>query len=155
MEFNASIDTRQLEDKLKIFSSGLGNIFQDLLKEVGQEMSTEAKAKAPIHTGRLQRGINFIFDKKNNLGALTTQKNLNKSNVWYARIVEKSRNIQPKNKEYLTFKINGEWKKVKTVNVKGQPYITPVWEDYFGGTSSKGYTALAAALEKKMNEELK
>jgi hypothetical protein len=154
MELNASIDTKQFEDKLKIFSSGLGNIFNELLNEVGHEMTTEAKSNAPVRTGKLQKGINFIFDKKDNLGALTTRKNISKSNVWYSNIVEHGANIKPKNKEYLMFKINGEWKKVKSVNVRPRPFMKPVWEDYFGSNSSKGYTALANALEKKMNEEL-
>jgi hypothetical protein len=154
MEINADINSKQFEDKIRVFSSGLGDIFNELFKTVGKEMSDEAKAKAPVNSGRLKRGINFILDKKNNLGALTTRKNLNKSNVWYARMVEKNRTINPKNKEYLTFKINGEWKKVKSVNVKGQPFMTPVFDDYWDGNGSKGYMALSNALMKKINEEL-
>jgi hypothetical protein len=158
MELNASIDTSQLENKLRIFSSGLGNIFNELLNEVGKEMTAEAKSNASgafnNRTGNLQKSIKFLFDKKNNLGALTTRKNLHKSNVWYSNIVEHGANINIKNKDYLMFKIDGEWKKVKSVNVRPRPFMKPVWEDYFGSNSSKGYTALAAALEKKMNEEL-
>ena len=143
-----------LSDKLRVLSSGLGNIFQELLSEVGAEMSNEAKALAPVRTGRLKNNIKFIFDKKDNLGALTTQKSLAKGNVWYSRIVESDRNITAKKKEYLTFRINGNWVKVKSVRVKGQPFITPVFNDYFSSESSKGYKKLQEALMNKIENEL-
>jgi hypothetical protein len=68
--------------------------------------------------------------------------------------VEHGAFIEAKNKEYLTFKINGEWKKVKSVRTMPHPFAKPVWENYFGSDSSKGYTELANALLEKMNEEL-
>ena len=148
----AELDSKAFTDKLKIFSSGLGNIYQELLEDVGEKMTAEARALAPRRTGKMANAINFIFDKKNNLGALTTQKNLNKSNIWYARMVESDRNISAKKGEYLVFKINGNWVKVKSVRVKGQPFITPVYNSYF--PDGKGFKALQDALIKRMEQDL-
>ena len=149
----AAFDSEKFEEKLKIFSSGLGGIFIDLLNRVGQEMTSESKMLAPRRTGKMADSINFIFYDENK-AALTTRKRINKSNVWYSNIREHGANIEAKKKDYLVFKINGEWKKVKSVKTPAQPFMKPVFESYFGGDSGKGYQALAQALEKKMNEEL-
>ncbi|MCL2440475.1 MAG: hypothetical protein FWD14_01915 [Treponema sp.] len=117
-------------------------------------MTQEAKSSAPRRTGKLASSINFIF-YDDNKAAFTTKKNINKSNIWYSNIREHGANIEAKNKEYLIFKINGEWKKVKSVRTRPQPFMKPVWENYFGGGNSRGYKELANALLQKMNEELK
>jgi len=150
---SATIDTQAFENKLKIFSSGLGNIFHELLNKVGEKMSTEAKTNAPRNTERLEKSINFIF-YDDNKAALTTKKRINKSNVWYSNIREHGAFINAKKSDYLTFKINGEWKKVKSVRTKPQPFMKPVWDNYFGDDSGKGYQELANALLQKMEQAI-
>jgi hypothetical protein len=152
VKFEADLDSKHLENKLRIFSSGLGNIFNELLKSVGDEMADEARSRAPVRTGRLRNAIKFLpFDGG---GALTTRKTLNKSNVWYARMVESGANIKPKKGKYLTFKINGEWKKVSSVQTRPNPFGKEVFNEYWNGTNSKGYQELSKALEQKINEEI-
>jgi len=155
MNLSTTIETKDLENKLRIFSTGLGDIFTELLETVGKEMVNEVKSRVMFQnrTGRLFNSINFILDKENNKGILTTRKSLNKSNAWYANIIEHGANIKPKNKEYLMFKINGEWKKVKSVNVKPRPFMKDVFYDYFGN-NGKGYKVLADELIKKIDREL-
>jgi HK97 gp10 family phage protein len=153
VKFEADMNSKNLENKLKIFSSGLGNIFNELLKTVGNEMADEAKSRAPVKTGRLRNAIKFLTTKEG--GVLTTRKTLNKSNVWYARMVESGANIKPVKGKYLTFRIGGEWKKVASVHTKPHPFGKEVFNEYWDGTNSKGYTELAKALEKKINEEFK
>jgi hypothetical protein len=125
------------------------------MQSAGKEMIAESKSRITFtnRTGKLFNSINFIATDDG--GILTTRKNLNKSNVWYARMVEKDRYIKPKKAKYLTFKINGEWKKVSSVHVRGRSFMTPVYADYFEGTNSKDYRALADALQRKMEEDLK
>jgi hypothetical protein len=149
----ASIDSKAFEDKLRIFSSGLGNIYKELLKEVGDKMTAEVKANAPRRTGKLADSFKFIFTDDAE-AMLTSRKGVKKSGVYYANMVESGANIEAKNKEYLIFKINGNWVKVKSVKVQTQPFFWNVKEDYFG-LGGKGWKELALALERKMNEELK
>ena len=152
---SAQLDTKSFEEKLKIFSSSLGNIFEDLLKQVGNKMTEEAKNNAPVNTGNLRNNINFILNKNDIIeSALTTRKKLGNTNVWYSNIREHGANITAKKSEYLMFKIDGEWKKVKSVRTPAQPFMKPVFEEYFGNGSSKGYTELANALMERMNNEL-
>jgi hypothetical protein len=154
VKFRADLDSKNFENKLRIFSSSLGGIFKDLMKSVGQEMVADTKSRTTFNnrTGKLFNAINFI--PTDNGGVLTTRKNLNKSNVHYARFVEKGADIKAKKGKYLTFKINGEWKKVPSVKVRPRPFMTPVFEEYWEGENAKGYKALSNALQKKMNEFL-
>jgi hypothetical protein len=155
--FESELNSKHFENKLTAFSSGLGNIAKELLQTVGDEMAAKARSKAATsfhnRSGKLLHSINFIaFDEKT--GALTTKKNLNKANIYYARFVEKGAEIKPKKGKYLTFKIDGEWKKVESVKIKPRPFMTPTFDEYWNGPNAKGYIAMADALEKKMNEYL-
>jgi hypothetical protein len=154
VKFSADINTKVFENKLKIFSSSLGGIFKELMATVGKEMVADVKSRTTFtnRTGKLFNSINFITTDTG--GVLTTRKTLNKPNVWYAGMVEKDRNIKPKKRKYLVFKINGEWKKVSSVHVKGRPFMTPTFNEYWEGPNAKGYKALAGALSKKMENYL-
>jgi hypothetical protein len=151
IKFSGELDSRHFENKLRVFASGLGNVFKELMSEVGKKMVAEAQTRAPNRTGRLARSINFIATE--NGGVFTTRKNLNRSNVWYSNIVEHGTNVRAKKKKYLVFKVNGEWKKVESVGAKPRPFMKPVFDDYFG-ENGKGYRLLAEALERKMESGL-
>ena len=148
-------DDGGLSEKLKIFGSGLGGIYNELLKEVGKDMTAESKSLAPVRTGRLRDSINFIVDEKKELSALTTRKKIARRHIWYANIREHGANISARRVPTLIFKINGEWKRAKSVKTPAAKpsFMKGVFEDYFGD-NGKGYGLLAAALEKKANEEL-
>jgi hypothetical protein len=154
IKFTADLDSKDLENKLRIFSSSLGGIFKELMAEVGKEMVADSKARATFtnRTGKLFNAINFI--PTDNGGVLTTRKTLTKPNVFYARFVEGGADIKAKKGKYLTFKINGEWKKVPSVKTRPRPFMKPVFEEYFENENAKGYKVLQDALQKKMNEVL-
>jgi hypothetical protein len=124
------------------------------MAEVGKEMVADTKARASFtnRTGKLFNAINFI--PTDNGGVLTTRKNLTKPNVYYARFVEGGADIKAKKGKYLTFKINGEWKKVPSVKIRPRPFMKPVFESYFENENDKGYKELSIALQKKMEEYL-
>ena len=152
---SASLDTEKFAEKLKIFSSGLGYLFNDLLKEVGDKMTIEARAAAPRRTGRLAGSIGFLLPRGENLSALTTRKSMTRGNVRYANPVEHGSTVEAKNREYLMFKIDGEWKKVKKTNPRPpRPFMHPVFDKYFGGDRSTGYRELSAALLGRIEEEV-
>ena len=152
---SAELETKNLENKLNVLCSGLGDLFNELLNSAGREMAAAAKSRAAFQnrTGRLYNSINFIMDKKNMTGALTTRKAINKSNVWYGNVVESGSNVQAKKSGYLVFKIDGEWKKVKAISARPRPFMKDVFYEYFGD-DGKGYQALADALLEKINREI-
>jgi len=148
----SSLDTQALENKLRIFASGLGNIYKELLSDVGEKMAAEARSLAPRRTGKLANSINFQFID-DTTGVLSTRKRMGKSNAWYALFVEKGTRIEAKKADYLMFKINGEWKKVKSSGQTAKPFFYPVADSYFGD-GGKGFKALADALQRKMEQEI-
>jgi hypothetical protein len=156
VKFKSDLDSKRFESQLRMFSSGLGGIFNELLARVGQDMVSEIKSGAAgaftDRTGNLSRAINCIPTDTGIV--LTTKKNLKRQNLRYANIVEHGADIRAKKEKYLTFKINGEWKKVSSVRVRPRPFMRPVFEEYWQGENAKGYKALAGALQKKMEESL-
>jgi len=148
----SNYEDNNLSEKLKIFSSGLGGIFNELLKSIGSKMTSEAKGNAPRRTGKLANSINFLLFEDNAV-ALTTKKRITSSNVWYSNVREHGANIQAKKSDYLMFKINGEWKKVKSVKTAAQPFAKPVFNDYFGD-NGKCYAELQNALLERMEREI-
>jgi hypothetical protein len=56
--------------------------------------------------------------------------------------------ILPKRKKWLTFQINGEWRKVASVQLPKREYMLPVVQDWFNGPRS------VALMEKTVQEEL-
>lgn len=151
---SVELRTKDLENKLGIFASGLGNIYNQLISEVGNEMTSKVKANAASafnnRTGRLFNSIKFIINK--DIAALTTRKSLKKPNIYYAKFVEFGADIKAKKSEYLIFKINGEWKKVKSVKIKPHPFFQPVREEYFS-ENGKLYRTLQETLMNKINKE--
>lgn len=152
---HAELNSKQLEERLRIFASGLGDSYNELLKKVGEEMTEKARSNAQSaftsRSGRLLNAIKFLVNK--DLAALTTKKSLNTGGIKYAKMVEYGTSIKPKNKEYLMFKIDGEWKKVKSASSRARPFFKQIREEYFGDTG-KIYTSMAEALRQKMNEDL-
>jgi hypothetical protein len=143
--------------ELKTFASIFPNTVKELIKPIGKAMVTEARGRAAFtsRTGNLLRHIKFIPTDKG--GLLTTRDSLKKyrSDAYYSLFIEKGANIKPKNKKYLTFKINGEWKKVSAARIRPRPFMGPVFDEYWEGENSKGYKEFADALQKKMKEYLK
>jgi hypothetical protein len=154
VKFEVDLNSKNFENKLKIFSSSLGGIFKELMKSVGQEMVADTKARTTFHnrTGKLFNAINFIAT--DNGGILTTRKTLGKPNVFYARFVEGGADIKAKKGKYLTFKINGEWKKVPSVKIRPRPFMKPTFNEYWEGENANGYRVLQDALQKKMEDYL-
>jgi len=166
-------DSERFERKLYSFENGLSLIFHELLKEVGNRMSEEARALAPRRTGSLARSINFLGNHYDT-SAFTTRKSLSRWHIWYANPVEHGSTVtsrgRKKTGEYtnrhgtkvifnktgrLFFKIDGEWKTVdKTKPRAAQPFMKPVFDKYFGDDNSLGYRALTEALQRKMTEGL-
>ena len=177
-----TFNSEAFEAKLKLFGSGLGLIFLELLKDVGEKMTAEVTP--PRRTGRLAASVRFLANHYEP-SALTTRKNLSRGHVRYANPVEhgstvKSRGIK-KTGEYvnkrgtkvvfdktnrLFFKIDGEWMSLGKSNEEGyvetgktkpreaQPFMKPVFDRYFGGDGSLGYRELANALQERMAREV-
>jgi hypothetical protein len=153
---------KHFENKLRLMASGFGGLMKELFKEVGKDMTAEAKGMAQSafnsRSGKLLRAIKFI--PTDNGGVFTTKTSLNeplnKAKTFYASFIERGTVVRkPRNKKYLVFKIDGQWKKVPSVSaMRSRPFMQPVADEYFGDDNAKGYRKIAAALEKMADKEL-
>lgn len=53
------------------------------------------------------------------------------SGTSYSSTHEMGKSILPKNKKYLTFQVDGEWKKVRNINIPQRQFLWPVIDEYF------------------------
>jgi len=168
---SAALDSKKFEKKLVIFSSGLGRFFASLMRRVGNEMAADARANAPFtdRTGKLRSAIGFIM--RGRASALSTRERFGATTVPYAWARERGSYLEPvgpkskTNKQgmkYFRFfnKKHDTWVTVsgsgskKFVRTPPQPYMLPVFKKYWRGRNSKGYAALAEALQRKLTENM-
>jgi len=124
---DAAFDSKKFENKLAIFSAGLGSFYASLMREVGDRIADEARGRAPSDTGKLRDSIGFLM--RGRFAALTTRERFGKHTVPYAWAVHNNR-------------------------FNKQPFALPVWRSWWGCKNARGYRALAEALQRRMHEEL-
>ena len=151
----AAFDSEKLENKLAIFGSGLGRLFSALMRRVGDDMAEDARANAGFTdgSGDLRRSIGFIM--RGRTSALSTRERFGVDTMPYAWARERGSYVEPKDgKEFMTFKIGGQWVRLRSFRTKPQPYMMPVFKKYWRGGNAKGYAALAEALQREMTEKM-
>jgi hypothetical protein len=67
----------------------------------------------------------------------------------HAAVMENGAVISAKNGKYLTFKINGQWVKVKSVTIPARPYLAPAVSDVWNSNTAK------EIMEQVLDKELK
>jgi len=146
-------DSAKFENRLKLFSAGLGSFYASIMRDVGDKMASEARSRAPSNTGNLRNSINFLM--RGRTSALSTREQFGASTVPYAWARERGSFVKPKDgKEFMTFQINGQWVRLRSFRTKAQPFAMPVFRSYWNGKNAKGYRELANALQERMVKEL-
>jgi hypothetical protein len=159
VKFDADLNSRQFEYRLRLFAGNMGVIFKELMETIGGEMVAKARGRAGAaftsRTGNLLRHIKFFPTKSG--GVFTTRDDPygRKSDAYYSLFVEKGADIKPRKKKYLRFKINGEWKMVPSVRLRPRPFMGPVFDEYWKGPGAKGVQAVKDALEKEAGEAVR
>ena len=69
--------------------------------------------------------------------------------TFYSRFLEYGAEILPRGKKYLTFVINGEFKKVKSVHLAARPILQPAVRSVWG--SAEANTLMDEALQKALD----
>ena len=147
-------DTKKFENKLAIFSAGLGSFYNELLEDVGKRMTSEARARAPADTGKLRSSVNFILGR-GRTSALSTRERFGEDTVRYAWAREHGSTVKPKDgKEFMTFKIGGQWVRLRSFRSEPQPFMIPTYNSFWKGSAARGYREMANALQRRMREEL-
>ena len=105
------------------------------LRRCGDQLRNDAGTLAPYKTGNLRRSLTML--------PVGTDKVIVGTNLDYARIQDLGGEIRAKNADYLTFKINGQWVKVKKVKIpkyRGEGYLTPAFKKLVDGDAQRIFT---------------
>jgi HK97 gp10 family phage protein len=127
-----------VKDLAEISNKTPEEITKNILTDFGEKIVGNARAIAPVKTGKLKDSISYRVER-NTLSV--------GPHVPYGAYMEfgtGSRGefpgepyvILPKNKKYLRFKVNGQWVSTKRVvhpGVKARPYMRPAVMKTLGG----------------------
>jgi hypothetical protein len=128
----------------------MAGVFSNLRKDT----RNKGRAAFTSRSGRLIRSITY-WAFSDWAGAITTKQKLGTNSGWYSRMVEEGHTSQVKdNDKYLTFKINGEWKKVKSVRVAPRPFMKPPFNEYWVKNDGAKATAIIKGLLQKELDKL-
>lgn len=131
MSYAASADLTSLATGFAKAGSDITQIASTLIKDAATQIQSVSQSLAPVKTGALRSSITITYE--------TSTKAIIGPHVIYGAYQEfgtGSRGefptgpyeIRPRNKKYLTFKINGRWVRTKLVKhpgVAAQPYMRP------------------------------
>ena len=107
------------------------------IKKAKQNFQTRFSTKPQnnyVLKGDLKRIYsNFKSMKNKKVKGGTQIKNLS----YYAKFLEFGANIEAKKRKYLTFKINGEWKKVESISLPAKPFLGPAVKEVWNSSEAK------------------
>jgi hypothetical protein len=150
---NIEFDCKEFEKQVASIRGKIPKIAKKMIAAVFGPMRSEVRKRVSSmfnkRTGRLRSSINyFAFDDWS--GAITTKQKARGNSAWHASFLENGAVINAQDGKHLTFKVNGEWKKVKSVVLPPRPFMKPVFESYFGGGGEKA----KSLMDKKLQSEI-
>ncbi len=147
MKFKLEFDQKSLDwikQSPEKFKEGL----LEGAKKVGFFLEKEVKesfgepGKPQVRKGYLRRSIRNRVEEHGREIVIKVG-----SNLIYAPVQELGAVIRAKKAEYLTFKIDGQWRRKKEVTIPARPYIRPTVEENLTGVEK---FLVDAVLEKMM-----
>lgn len=147
------VDSKSVEKAIKDTKLKLPNIVVRLQKKVNQQVIKSAKARfrsqfnVNNHNKYTLTNANATNNAKKNAQPIlknfkNTKSKKYKETTWilnnsyYANWLEKGATIKAK-KKYLTFRVNGEWKKVKSVSIPSRPFVKSSVDEYWNSGKQK------------------
>jgi hypothetical protein len=131
---NVEFNTNDFDKKIKEVKDKIPKIAKKMLSAALGKAKTDTKRKVRSlfsgGTGKLNKSINVkAFDDWS--GALSTRKKSRQDSGWYANFLEKGATRTAKEGKYLTFMIDGQWKKVHSTTIPPKPFLRPTFDSYF------------------------
>lgn len=153
VNLKVDIDTKKIEEAIKGTKLNFNNVIVRLQRKVNAVVIKSAKQrfKAQFNVNNhnnytLTNAAAENNQKKNAMPILKNFKNIKnkkeKGSTWilnssyYANWLERGANIAAKKRKYLTFKVNGEWKKAESVSIPARPFFQPAVDEYWNSKKS-------------------
>ena len=146
--YRVDIDKDDFFKGLDLLNKDKNRIAKRMMAKVAQAIRKDVKDKN-LKGGLLQKREGLLlksitYKTKNDMSATIS------SNTPYSSVHEMGKTILPKNKPYLIFQIDGEWKKLKQVDIPQRQFLYPVIDEYF--TTQKAEKIMDEIFQIALNE---
>jgi hypothetical protein len=149
--YKIDIDEKDFRKRINELDLSMNSIARRMMSQVSSKIRRDSRRKERSQTNRTGELAKAIGYKANNdfTAVIYARK-------FYASFIENGvQVVLPKKRKYLTFQIDGQWKKVESVSISPKPFLKPVIDDYFGSNKAVEIMneVLQKALEDKMGKE--
>jgi hypothetical protein len=150
------IDSREVEQKLtgttlrmktiakKMMTAANREVLKTAKKNVRSQFKTHGSSGDDPHNPPIAKSLKASNSKKENFTSFVFARSL------HAAVQEKGCAIKPKNRKYLTFKINGKWIKSQGVTIPARPFLQPAISDIWD--TGQAQEIMTAVLEKELKK---
>jgi hypothetical protein len=151
-----TVDSAEVEEKLKGTQLRMPGIAKKMMSAANRAVIRQAKANVKSQFEHR----NTHPDDSRNIPILKSFKSKNAkresfvsyvmARTMHAAVQEKGAAINPKNGKYLTYRINGEWRKSRGVTIPARPFLQPAVNEIYN--SGKAKEIMQAALQKALDK---
>lgn len=152
------IDTDQVLKKLENAEKEMPFTAKKMMKAVNSQVKKDIKKEAKARGYKSSNTEKHSYDTgyAKNLKSYENEDFsaavLMHNNAYYYRFIEYGANIVPRNAEYLVFKIENAWYKVKSAKIVANPLIKPIADSYW--RTNKGMDIMDEAFQKELDRLL-
>ncbi|UTC86871.1 hypothetical protein [Treponema denticola] len=144
------IDKKQFEKQLGDMDIKMPSIAKKMMNKVNTLIKKEARKtmRARKFDKSKETGIykNLYSISKKNFEAIVGIKKI----AFYSVFVERGAHIKVKNSEYLTFKINDKFVRVKSVTIQAKPFLKPAIDMFWN--TGKANKEMEAVFQKELDK---
>jgi hypothetical protein len=155
--YTIDIDVKEVEKKLSETSLHVEKVVKKMLRVANKEVITQAKnnarslfktfnnndsdnANPPI----LKSFSQYVLYRNDSFAAWVHDRTL------HAAVMEKGAEIKPINGNYLTLKVNGQWRKVQGVSITARPFASTAFNGVY--KTGKAEELMKAELDKELDK---
>lgn len=137
INLDIEIDEKEFLKRLGDMDNKMPQIARKMMNRVNAKIKSDAKKEIKSRgwdTSSDESAYKNLFSKSSKkFTAIVGMKKAAYKSSWN----EHGANPTAKNGQYLTFQINGEWKKVEAVTIPARPFLAPQVEKYWGTGKAK------------------
>lgn len=155
--YTIDIDVKEVEKKLSETSLHVEKVVKKMLRVANKEVITQAKNNARslfktfnnndsdnANTPILKSFSQYVLYRNDSFAAWVHDRTL------HAAVMEKGAEIKPINGNYLTLKVNGQWRKVQGVSIPARPFASTAFNGVY--KTGKAEELMKAELDKELDK---
>jgi hypothetical protein len=151
LNLDIDFDDTTFRKQLKLFGKREGNVAKKMITAVAYRIRRESKRYLRVRgagikerSGKLYNSVNYYAFKDFGMQIF--------AKLYYSTTLENGAVINAKNTKYLTFYVDGQWKKVKSVTIVPKPFLKPIFNKYWDGDAKLAIALMNNVLQKELDK---